>query len=228
MISACIGFKDRDVKMLKMTIACLHAANISEVIVCNGGTKELGLGELAKEVHVPMGFWREGLTKNIAALHASGDTLLIVNGGIWISRSVIQDALKQLLRGDTFVCPAEHFYFCTKASSAGELTEAKLRVGAQRYDAPCGLGHFLMIDKLDYCAIGGQDSEMYGWGREDRDFYNRASKFLRPVAAKGAIYHLWDGFPIDRSQTDPTYQRNDAIMKRKQATDWWANSRRQL
>ena len=81
-----------------------------------------------------------------------------------------------------------------------------------------------MIAKSDYCRIGGHDSEMQGWGRENVCFHRRAFDLgYKRKLGEGSIYHLYDGFSIGR-QHEEDYKLNDRLLKTKR--DWWQNDKR--
>lgn len=231
-ISACIGFKDRDVALLQAGIHSL-SNSVHEVSVANLSDGEIhAMGSIVKEVHMPGIPWREALSKNIAALHSTGDVLLFTNCGILISPDVIQGAMRLLFKGATFVCPAQMFIRCNKMQTDNYLAcrASELGCDPQWQHEEAGMGDFLLIYKSDFVSIGGFDSRFTGWGGFDRDFNERAEDcgYKRKIAP-GTIYHLWDGLPAGQHETDGGgWKANQEIMKTNQKTNWWRNELRRL
>ena len=229
MISACVGFKDRDERLLKATVECVLSEGVDEVMLCNFGQKRIcwdanGL----YHIHIPLDRWRLGLAFDICAVHAVGDVLLLINGGIVLSRGIVEKSLPSIIPGKQFVSSAIHYMRCTKEATKAYLVDpghANPDAGAQRYDGPTGEGDFYLIDRADYLlTIGGHDSEMQGWGRENVCFHRRAKElgFERKLG-HGMIFHLYDGFPGTRKEEED-YKINDQLLKTKKA--WWRNDKR--
>jgi len=228
MISACIGFKDRDERLLTATIDSLLAEGVDEIMLCNFGAQPLKIERpRLYHIHIPLDRWRLGLAFNICAVHAAGDTLLLLNGGIVLSKGALAASLPLVIPGEQYASPLTHYFRCSEGTTARYLNDQSdnLAFGAKQYDDDfAGDGDFVLIDRSDYLRIGGHDSEMEGWGRENRCFHARAGKIgFKRVRGAGNLFHLYDGFPIGQQHTKG-YQTNCDLLKSKES--WWRNDKR--
>lgn len=228
MISACIGFKDRDERLLTATIDNLLAEGIDEIMLCNFGAKALTIErEKLFHIHIPLDRWRFGLAFNICAVHAVGDILLFTNGGMILSSDVIERSRSLVVPGKQYVGGVRHYLRCSKEQTDTYLKDPKytdLALDADCYTSPMGRGDLHMLSRQDFFRIGGWDSEMQGWGRADVCIHNRLTKLgYHHVIANGSHFHLYDGFSMSR-QSEEDYKINDRLLKTKQK--WWRNDQR--
>ena len=230
-ITACIPFKDRDERLLQLTVDSVLAEGVDEIILCNLGIKPLTIvHEKIVHIHVPLDRWRLGLGYNIAAIHSAGDILLLILADIIIGEWLVTKSLHLVRRGKQFVSSSKFVYRCSAPATArylrGNKKQTDLAVGADRQGGPNLQGSFCMIDRHDYFRIGGHDSEMQGWGREDVCFHRRARVLgYKRVYAPGMIFHVFDGFDMAR-QAEEDWQINNQIFKQKIKTNWWRSGRR--
>lgn len=236
-ISACIGFKDRDPSLLFAGMQSLLQFGINEIMVSNlsDESNAVIMGDFGgdwREVHLPGLPWHEALSKNVAALHSTGNILLFTNCGIIFSKRLVENALSLLEKGKTFVCPAEWYFRCSKETTDRHLCgeDVDLSEGHEWSHEEAGMGDFLLIYKSDFVRIGGYDSRFTGWGALDRDFNARAEEcgYKREVTP-GTVYHLWDGFPPGQHDTDGGgWKANQEIMKANKERNWWRNELRKV
>lgn len=238
-VSACIGFRNWDMKLLRATERTLVEQGIDDIRVCNQndapqmpyGDAELGLVPPLYEVHVPTPDWRYALAHNVSALAAAHSILLHTNCGFAFSPGLVDMALAALQPGKNFVSPTTRYWRCSEAATKQFIEDsdlARLQDGSALLKGQTWQGDFLLIHKFDFARVGGYDSAFRGWGRADRDFTARAiATGLQQVVVDGDIYHLWDGFPAGR-QNDAGYKFNDQLIEDRRRTNWWRNGVRNV
>jgi len=230
-ISACIPFRERDERLLRLTIESVLSEKVDEIMLCNFGQKSLAIHHpKIFHIHIPLDRWRLGLGFNISAIAASGDVLLLILGDIVIGDGLVSNSLPLLILGKQFVSSTNFVFRCSEKATVrymkGNGKQTDLAVGGERHRGPNLQGSFYMIYRNDYFRIGGHDSEMQGWGREDVCFHRRARELgYKRALGPGMIFHLYDGYGTKR-QNEQDWRINHTILKRKVTKDWWRCDKR--
>jgi len=240
-ISACIPFRarsggivGRDERALELVIDNLFAQGIDEVMLHNQGKEPLVIERPnLYHIHVPIDCWRMGYGYNTCATHAIGDIVILTLGGMLLSPGVVEDAATGVVAGSVYIAGTEKFFLCTedatqKICSRGLSDLPRVAVGARQLASnKVGLGGFCAISRENFLMrIGGYESEHDNWGADDRDFHWRGGILMyQRRRAVGSIYHLCDGFPLDRMQ-EPQREENRLLSIQREKSKWWRNDLR--
>ena len=150
------------------------------------------------------GPYNRGWAFNIGAVTAKDEVLLLIDADLLVEPDFLKRGLKQFEKGKRALLPYTEVLYLD-AKSTAEAIQNYLSAPARALE-PNGYkgrlfstsqGGCIWVDAKLYREIGGHDERFRGWGREDREFWDRLSRVTRIEQARGRQLHLYHKRPAE-------------------------------
>jgi glycosyltransferase involved in cell wall biosynthesis len=149
------------------------------------------------------GPYNRGWGFNIGAVRAGG-VLCLIDADLLVASDFLQRGLEQFEQGKRALLPYTEVLYLD-AKSTAEAIRKYLAAPARPLE-PNGYkgrlfstsqGGCIWVESTLYREIGGHDERFRGWGREDREFWDRLSRATRIEQARGRQLHLHHTRPAE-------------------------------
>jgi glycosyltransferase involved in cell wall biosynthesis len=221
--------------------ACLRALNLQNlerwryriVVVEQDRSRRLeqALAPLAdRYIFVPnSGAYNRGWAFNIGAHSGARDqgALCLIDADLLVPPDFLRHGLERLQQGALALQPYNEIVYLDQTSSeraiAARLARPlqPLQTGAYSgrvFDT--SQGGCIWVDAALYARIGGHDERFRGWGREDREFWDRLSRETPIASMPDRLLHLYHPPPAmeDSAATANARLHDDILAGRAPAT----------
>ncbi len=144
-------------------------------------------------------FFHQSYINNVGALKSKGDMILFTNADIIFEPGAFKYAVDELNNGHKFVS----LFTWYSSEKVWKMIEERHLDVVKDFDTILRLSNvndeqapraaFQALKKDDFInKLGGYDPDMWGWGAEEYEFYQRAKQILEVVHTKRyKCIHLW-------------------------------------
>jgi glycosyltransferase involved in cell wall biosynthesis len=133
---------------------------------------------------------------------ARAGALCLIDADLLVSTDFLQRGLERFEQGERAVLPYDEVLYLDATSTEqaiGDWLGARpLEPG--RYQGQLfstSQGGCIWVEASVYQEIGGHDERFRGWGREDREFWDRLSRTVRVEQLRGRQLHLYHSRPAE-------------------------------
>jgi len=150
------------------------------------------------------GPYNRGWGFNIGASGARDSALCLIDADLLVSTDFLQRVLERFEQGERAVLPY-HEVLYLDAASTDQAIKDRLAAPARELETThyhgrlfsTSQGGCIWVDSSVYQKIGGHDERFRGWGREDREFWDRLSRVVPIEQLPGRQLHLHHRRPAE-------------------------------
>jgi SAM-dependent methyltransferase len=164
----------------------------------------------------------QGFNAGAAQVAASSRALCLMDADLLVGPNFLRRGLSALDGGARAVLPFSEVIYLDAPS-----TVRAIAAGAGYSDSAytgqvfmTSQGGCLCIESSLYNELGGHDERFRGWGREDREFWNRVSRIARIERLPGRMLHLDHPRPPMEDEWALANQRLLESIERNRTPEW--------
>ncbi|HVX66545.1 MAG TPA: glycosyltransferase, partial [Bryobacteraceae bacterium] len=201
-VAVILGVRGRvgDADRIRNAQACLRALNLQDlprwryriILVEQDDTPRLErlLAPLADRylfIRNP-GPYNRGWAFNVGAVHAAARALCLIDSDLLVAPDFLRRGLAALGQGSRALLPFTEVLYLDAPSTARAIAGHPGVPQGQLFTT--SQGGSMWVEAALYQELGGHDERFRGWGREDREFWNRVSRATRITVLPGRMLHL--------------------------------------
>lgn len=149
---------------------------------------------------------------------ARDSALCLIDADLLVSPDFLERCLERFEKGARAVLPYNEVLYLDPVSTEHAIRSyeaaPKSRLETDRYRGrvfSTSQGGCIWVDSSMYQRVGGHDERFRGWGREDREFWERLSRIVHVEQLRGRQLHLYHPRP---AEDDSWARANQELFER--------------